>query len=187
MKKFFASLLLFTVLASGAFAVERNWGFGVGPNRIQTSGTFDGSSWNMSRFGTCAFLFFGLSRYLELNAGFIAKDADGITIDGRHSSVFRGYSSALQAGAYGKFPFSLGSRFDLFPTAGVDFEFALESDWWNEIWLRGGVGADVFLGERFFIRGHVLFGYGFPFGGDPALNVKSSTGMMGKIGLGWMF
>lgn len=193
MKKFIILALLLVVIVSGTFALDKNIGFGFGGNYAETKGTIDvfysDADWTMTRSGAYIFMFFGISRFIELNLGYIQKWPDDIKIDGQSYNASELESTgALQAGIYGKFPITLGSRFVLFPTAGLDFEFTLDNseEWWHELWLRGGVGADFFLGKKLFLRAHLLGGYAFPFGGDSELGVKSSWGFQAKLGIGWM-
>ena len=187
MKKFLVLGLLLVVLASGAYSLDRNFGFGLGGNYSNSNGKAGGYSWNMDRSGVYLFGFFGISQFIELNLGIIEKYVDELSIGGQKTGFGGELSTALQLGIYGKWPFPLGTNFVFFPTAGVDFEFSLDEDWWNEFWFRGGVGMDFFPGQKFFIRAHLLFGYGLPFGGDEDLGVKDSIGAQIKLGVGWMF
>ena len=188
MKKFIFLVLLLTVVVSGTFALDKNIGFGPGMNFAKTKGNFQNADWTMNRVGMGGFIFFGISRFIELNLGFLGKFPDAMEVNGQSMSTYGVDSTfALQAGIYGKIPITLGSRFVFFPTAGADFEFTLgENDWWHELWLRAGLGADIFLSRKFFIRAHALGGFAFPFGGEEGLGLKSSAGFMGKLGFGWM-
>lgn len=191
MKKFLAlALFLALVTSSGVFALDNNFGFGFGGNWATASGNDGRADWSMDRYGGYAFLFFGISRFIELNLGYMEKFPQGITYAGSYYGA-GGYdenSGALQLGIYGKYPIPLGSRFVFFPTAGADFEFSLGDDWWHDLWLRGGVGMDIFLGERFFLRTHLLAGYALPIGGiKDEMGVESSWGAQIKFGIGWMF
>ena len=182
MKKFIALALLLFVIATGAFAMDRNFGFGVGYNM----GTADNDYYNDDFYyaGIYLFGFFGINRFIELNLGLIEKwyyqyDYFDYSMTGM---------TALQLGIYGKYPFSLGSNFVLFPTAGVDFEFdVFDGDLWHEFCIRGGLGMDLFLSERFFLRGHLLYGFGFPISDSSWYQIGSSSGFQAKLGLGRMF
>ena len=54
--------------------------------------------------------------------------------------------------------------------------------WWDDIWLRAGLGADFFISDRLFVRGHLIYGVGLPvFGaGDEEL----THGLLVKLGVG---
>ena len=193
MKRIIVLALFLVVLASGVFALDNNWGFGGGYNYSTTTGNMYGYDWSMDRYGFNAFLFFGISRFIELNVGYVQKVPEGIWVDGYYSSVAGQVedAGALQAGIYGKIPIPLGTRFVFFPTLGADFEFTLfsdgQSEWWHDLWLRAGVGLDFFITEKFFLRWHALGGYAFSFGGDPDLNAQNGFGLLTKLGIGWMF
>ena len=197
MKKFFALVLFLVVMSTVAFAMDNNFGFGLGANWADTSGTinyYGSHDWSIARYGGYGFIFFGISRFIELNLGYIQKFPQEMQVEGYSVSTNDlDITDALQFGIYGKFPIPLGSRFVIFPTLGADLEYTLgllggnAEDWWHEIWLRGGVGMDFFLGEKLFLRAHFLGGYAIPFGGDEDLGLSHSLGAQVKLGLGWMF
>jgi hypothetical protein len=80
-----------------------------------------------------------------------------------------------------------------FPTIGVDYEFTpvKESEnyirWWDDLMIRAGLGIDIFATEKFFIRAHALYGFGFPIGESEYDSYKNTHGLLVKIGVGWMF
>jgi hypothetical protein len=193
MKKFIVLVLLLAIVASGAFALDRNWGFGMGIYSSTTHGTIANQDWEIARLGTPMFLFFGLNRFMELNLGMTFKYPYYFEVNGREVDAWDlGSTFALQAGLYGKWPIPLGRRFVFFPTVGADFEFSFLDEyegmeWWHDLWLRAGAGMDFFLGQRFFLRSHLLFGVGIPFGGEEGIGLSYSTGFKMKFGLGWMF
>jgi hypothetical protein len=196
MKKVFALVLFLVVMSTVAFAMDNNIGFGIGGNFASTNGsTFHMFDYTMNRYGAYAFVFLGISRFFEINLGYMEKFPDGIEYAWGNEDAPGEIENfgALQLGLYGKYPIPLGSKFVFFPTIGADFEYSLddssESYWklWNELWLRAGIGFDFFLGQKFFLRTHLLAGYAFPLGGDPDWGVKSAWGGQVKLGLGWMF
>ena len=184
-------------MSTAAFTLDNNFGFGLGGNWADTKGTisYSGShDWSLTRYGGYAFIFFGLSRFFELNLGYIQKFPQEMQIEGSSVNVADIVNTdALQLGLYGKFPITLGSKFVIFPTLGADFEYTIgligdnSDDWWHDLWLRGGVGMDFFLGEKLFLRTHLLGGYAIPFGGKERLGLSHSWGALAKVGIGWMF
>jgi hypothetical protein len=156
--------------------------------------------WTMSRTGFGAFGFFGLGRFLELNLGFLYKNPnklkiteDGETYTLNKSEMDIKSSAALQFGLYGKYPVPISDTFVFFPTIGADFELSLNSEewygwkWWHDLWIRGGVGLDIFFTERLFLRTHAIYGVAIPVGGNDDLGLKFGHGLLVKAGIGWMF
>jgi len=202
MKKGFGFVLFLLVMGTAAFAQDKAIGIGGMYNFTNTFGTLDQagfyndsglhgkSNWAMTRNGYGGFVFFG-ARYFELNLGALFKDPT-MNIDGekwskKDTQLFETF--AFQVGLYLKRPFNLSERFVLFPTIGVDFEYTVDSndEWWHDIWARAGLGVDFFFADRFFLRGHALYGAAFPIGGADYFGVKLSHGLLAKLGLGWLF
>ena len=212
MKKLILLGLCLLVFAGGAFA--QNMAFG-GGGMFNSSWTIskaadyyyygDELEFNFSRQGFGAFAFFGLGRYVELNFGFLYKNPSKLKVtyslmgytDTAEEDV-SGYidgTIALQFGAYFKYPFVLSDRIVLFPTAGVDFELTLADSsegWWDDLWIRGGLGLDFFVSQNAFIRVHALYGYGIVVGSDTLwdylwMDSSFSHGLLFKVGVGFMF
>jgi hypothetical protein len=88
------------------------------------------------------------------------------------TNAFAAVLTGLSLGVYAKYPFTLGPV-AIFPIVGV--EYVLNLTWMddkgydlraglstpasslNELWLKGGVGVDVFLGDLF-VRPQVMGG-----------------------------
>ena len=152
MKKFFTLALFLAFVTSGAFAMDKAAGGGILFHNIE-------DNWGTGLFGFLGF------HYVEINAGFSMYFDDTFTLQ------------TIQIGIYGKYPIPIGDRLVLFPTVGGDYEFFIgEAASEGVIWLRGGVGIDLFFTERFFLRSHLLAGYGY----------SALSGLI-KVGLGWMF
>jgi len=204
------------MLATDVFAMDRAAGGGVlynlGISRgiikgsYETGGYYDGyytvpsetvsyeEPWTMSRNGFGAFGFLGLGRAFELNVGFMYKNPNQMTykVDGetiKEDVTGLDGTSALQLGLYWKHPIPLNAQFVFFPTLGVDFELTLSDAelWWNDLWLRGGVGLDTFLSDTMFLRSHLIYGAAIPLGGDDYMGLKTGHGLLLKVGLGFMF
>ncbi|MDR1587625.1 MAG: hypothetical protein LBS57_09230 [Treponema sp.] len=96
----------------------------------------------------------------------------------------------------GKYPIALGNRLSIFPLLGVDFkivlvqnttidgkEYAYEDyalstrgrdpvEWLSTVWFKLGIGADIALTNRIYLRPEFLYGIG--------TNNKSQTDIMDK-------
>ena len=206
MKRAVVLLVLLAVMVSGVFAMDKTVGGGLLYNGAWTrfDDTYYKTEYTLSRTGLGAFGFFGISQYLELNFGILAKIPNKITAkDPYYGTVtYTGdelgldTTSALQLGIYGKYPIPLSDRLVIFPTGGVDFEFTIgtEADewgwaWWHDLWFRVGGGVDFFLTDRLFLRSHIIYGLGIPIGGPDwdDLDMKLSHGLLIKAGVGFMF
>jgi hypothetical protein len=170
--------------------------------------------WTLQRQGFGGFVFLGFSRFFELNLGFIYKTPkvyeessydyyyeddyeliDEVYPGGTFKDKDTGLesTSALLFGLYFKYPIPLSDSFVFFPTLGVDYEFTItkESDkdiiWWDDLMIRAGLGIDIFVTEKFFVRAHALYGFGFPTTESEFDSYKYTHGLMAKIGVGWMF
>jgi hypothetical protein len=200
MKKIAGVILCLLVMETAAFAQDNAIGGGVMYNYANTFGTlnwdgFNGenkpdSNWAMNRACFGGFAFFS-TRHFEFNLGALWKNPDGINIDGENwskekSQLFQTF--AFQLGVYAKFPINFSELFVLFPTIGADFEFTVDSnsEWWHDIWARGGIGVDFFCTERLFLRGHAIYGVAFPVGGADYFGVRLSHGLLVKLGVGWL-
>jgi len=229
MKKILALALLLLIIGSGAFALDIAVGGGALFNYTWTMGTvkdvwtgstglFPGISveQEISRLGFGAFGFVGLGRFFELNLGFLYKNPGKMKMTAKYSgTVFfedeadiSGFESvpALQFGVYFKYPFVISDMMVVFPTAGIDYEMTLadvKDGWWDDLWLRAGVGLDLFFSERAFVRIHAIYGFGIVmadeknsvYGKDFAQAVyevkdwdsRYSHGLLLKAGIGYMF
>ena len=215
MKKALFLFLCLMVMGTGLFALEKAVGFGLLYNYSTTSGDYSINvrgidytvDWDLSRNGFGAFGFFGFSRFLEANLGLLYKNPNKLSYTEKTSVSTASYTVdgvdsvlGLQLGLYGKYPIPLSDTFVFFPTVGVDAEISLgggskDTDstvgshfkWWNDLWLRGGLGMDIFMTQTMFIRSHLIYGYGIPVGGDATdVGAKSTHGLLIKVGLGWM-
>ena len=211
MKRIIILALLLLVIASGAFALDKAFGFGALYNHSFTMGSWEDNwyesggyyydtDWTLTRNGLGGFIFLGLGRYIELNVGFlyknpihlIEKDSDGDVYEYQGGELNEWWKSAFafQGGVYFKYPIPISDTFVFFPTIGADFEYTLSSEdewWWNDLWLRGGVGLDIFLSQTMFLRTHLIYGAALPVGAEPDWGIKFSHGALVKLGLGWMF
>jgi len=204
MKKIFA-LLCLMIIASGAFALDKAIGVGGLFGYSFNGGDVDSGvspyirgTWDMSRmsYGACGF--FGISQFVEFNVGYLYKSINNIsmialntgekvTLSGNETGI--NDTGALQLGVYFKYPFYISDIFIFFPTVGSDVEITISSNrsWWNDLWLRGGIGLDIFFTEKLFLRVHGIYGAAIPFGGNvPMFKSNFGHGLLVKAGFGFM-
>ena len=187
MKKFIALALLMFIIATGAFAMDRAIGFGaLGGLTFQSGkGYLDGS---LARYSGCIFGFFGPNQYTEINLSLLYKDTNEDVYTWGGSETLFPSTWALQLGVYGKYPFVLSDSLVFFPTAGVDFEWSFDMDyWWSDLWIRAGIGMDIFISQTMFMRNHIIYGAAIPITTYDDLDIKVGHGLLVKLGLGWMF
>jgi len=200
MKKYFLLAFCLLVMATGVFALDMTVGVGGLFNYSTTYGKWedisDNLEWSLSRMGYGGYAFFGFNRFFEFNLGLLYKEANKVTYKGGSTGGGTddasdwGTALAVQFGVYFKYPFNISERLVIFPTIGIDYEFSLadaSKGWWDDLWLRGGAGLDVFLTERIFLRGHIIYGAAFPMRGAKEDNLYLTHGFLGKLGVGWMF
>jgi len=208
MKRIILLALCLIIMTVSAFAQDKAIGGGVMYNNTSTKMEYSGSGFNeeytLKRNGFGAFAFFGLGRFLELNLGFMYKNPYELNYSissddyGSESGTITDLgtyiegTSALQLGAYFKYPIPINDTLVFFPTGGADFELSLNSNetdfgkWWHDLWLRAGVGLDIFLNEKTFLRAHALYGAAIPVGGDVDMGLKFGHGLLIKFGIGFM-
>jgi len=207
MRKIILLALCLVIMTASAFAQDKAVGGGILYNNTSTIMKYSEPGYNeeytLGRNGFGAFAFFGLGRFLELNLGFLYKDpselkysikSDGYNESGTISNVgdYIEGTAALQLGAYFKYPIPINDTLVFFPTGGVDFEFSLSSEewngwkWWHDLWLRAGVGLDIFLNDKTFLRAHALYGVAVPVGGEADMGLDIGHGLLIKFGVGFM-
>jgi hypothetical protein len=123
--------------------------------------------------------FFGLdvffdAKYVEADIGIYFQPSAG-----------EGLETSLNFGLLGKYPFKANDRFTFFPLLGVDYKFMLvmidefgdsrgrgDTDFkynrgdpdvttgarHDEIWFKVGIGGDVTLSDRVYLRNELLWG-----------------------------
>ena len=154
MKKLILLGMCLMVLAGGAFAMDKAFGFGIMYNNTSSFATdsytesYYGYSYTvtveeeMRRNGFGAFGFVSLGKMWELNLGFIYKnpyeyiirfsdsegDSETLTINKSELDQEIDGTLALQIGVYFKYPIPVSHNIVLFPTAGIDYEKSLSDD-----------------------------------------------------------
>lgn len=215
MKKGILIVLCLLVFGGGVFAQNMAFGGGVMFNLAWTNwswedyyydpyymgGVWVTDSWtdSLSRQGFGGFVFLGLGKYAELNFGFLYKNPSKLKYTLKDDYGFEDSDTidvnfidgclGLQFGIYFKYPFVVSDKLVVFPTAGADFELALDESWWNDLWIRGGIGLDIFVTQNAFVRVHALYGYGIVIDSDfhSYTDTLYSHGLLIKAGVGFMF
>lgn len=179
MKRLFVVLIVSLIAAAGAFGLSLSAGGGA---------SISSTSWNLSitaggttvsakdailPFGAKAFVD---AKYVQVSVGYImavkaTQSGTGIT-----TTTYSNNLSYLTFAALGKYPFDVGS-FTLFPLLGAEYDFNIahgSSDYfegsngllaspssadYNQFWLKGGVGADISLGGKLYVRPEALYGF----------------------------
>jgi len=173
--------------AGGVYGLNREeWFWKANPPDFPYS-----SNTNYKRTQYGGFAFFG-NRFTEFNFSLRISNNDWEVnrSDGEKLPSADDTTLAFSVGAYFKFPFTLGNRFVLFPTIGVDFDIPEEVLF---LWIRGGMGVDFFLTQRFFLRVQGLYGLGMDIGTDRLRGYEDLTitkpfyGPFFKAAFGYMF
>ena len=216
MKKFVVLALCLVIFTTGAFAMDRAVGGGIMFNSGSTLGQYKESEpgfsytedWTLTRTGFGAFAFFGLGRFWEFNLAFMYKNPQTFSYESTYTYMgvtetekgtetnldnWLEGTGALQLGVYFKYPIPLSNMFVFFPTGGVDLEISTNTDkgtqgfsWWHDLWIRGGLGLDVFFTEKLFLRTHLIYGAAIPIGGETEMGLRFGHGFLFKAGIGFM-
>ena len=155
MKKLIAVLVVAFVAMSATFAIDMSAGGGLVFGSSTTKTEYDlgyglsvDDSESNSLYG--AFGFFDAT-YVQVSIGYVKVNSDNET----GSVVFD---------VLGKYPFDIGTKFKLFPLAGIGYQKCISIDTGDEadashFVLKGGVGGDFAFTEKLYARATGLFGY----------------------------
>jgi hypothetical protein len=171
-------VLAIMCLATGAFAVDVSLGIGA-------SGAYYSTDLKASLLGAEAesnltrvpwdFMAYADMTYLQIAVGYrIVRGAHEKDTDptGTTETDFNKFSANwVSFAVFGKFPMPIGS-ITFFPMIGVEYDMTLSgtfddgTDWdsktksdQNEFWIKGGVGLDITVGPRVYIRPEFMIGY----------------------------
>ena len=156
MKKLIAILVVAFVAMSATFAIDMSAGGGLVFGSSTTKTEYDLGAWGTvddtesnSLYG--AFGFFDAT-YVQVSIGYVKVNSD--------SEV-----GSIVFDVLGKYPFAIGTKFTLFPLAGIGYQKAVsveegvdEADASHFV-LRGGIGGDFAITEKLYARATGLFGY----------------------------
>jgi len=186
MKKLFVVLVLLAFTVGGAFAINLSAGVGASiqaySNTLSDSASSGGvtasasNTINYTPLGVSAFFD---ATYLQAAIGYEVANGGSSTVSGTGvtttTSSLNQNLSYLLFSAYGKYPFKLGPV-SLFPLLGITYLLNLtytdssgnnlksgltsqEQADLNQLWIRGGVGADFSLGQKLYLRPELLTGF----------------------------
>ena len=136
---------------------------------------------NANRIGGGFFAYFDAT-YVALTLGLGINDVSSANSDLREAmkdAKMLETFTTFDIGLLGKFPIALGG-FTLFPALGVELRIPLDNvssvdgkksswsdisdedltEWMTEIWFKFGVGADIPLGQKLYLRSMFLYGFG---------------------------
>jgi opacity protein-like surface antigen len=198
MRKVALITLCLLVMGSTAFAMDLVmgagglYGFSFEEYDYRQTEDHPSSHEDVKATGYGGYIFFGLSRFMEASISVEFKDNASVETwyeDGTEQTYESEYlGTRVGVSVYGKYPFPVSDNVVLFPTIGVDLNDHMGG---LDIWLRGGVGVDIFLGKRVFLRGQAIYGIGTILVYKGSLNENTTAGPahgpIFKLGLGWMY
>lgn len=173
MKKIIAGLILIAAATSFAAALDMSAGAGATFSLASTSTDFEKGSYSSDEKSSASLIgfkgFFDAT-YAEADLGMNFSVSD--KYDGEDTKM--SYTN-LTMGILGKYPIALGSV-TVFPLAGFEYDLNLiakndgetvdksdldgdEKSSLNQFWLKAGIGADVAINEKLYVRPTALFGY----------------------------
>ena len=191
MRKVLLMALCFLVFGSTAFALDMVIGggglFGWAKEKYHNNPKDDPSyihDVDATVFG--GFVFFGLNRYMEASIAVYAGNNEYVDTPGGPGEAL---STQVGVSLFFKRPFDLGKYFVIFPTLGLDAQNNVGG---LDLWLCGGLGMDIFFGERLFLRAQGIYRAGALMLYKGSLNEYTETefpahGPLFKLGLGWMY
>lgn len=199
MKKVFLVLAVFGMCSAALFAQNLKLSAGLGGNftadftsyaltKDGKDAGYKAEDWNEHLIGGGFYLFFDAT-YVEANVGLLLGNSNRDKQPDDDDQK-KGYDvTAIKLGLFGKYPIDLGS-FTLFPMLGIDGQLCIGGkmggkdvpseykDDFNEgyswFWIKLGVGADIPLAEKFYLRPEFL--YGIRFNTDNEKDTKDSAG-----------
>lgn len=174
MKKLIAALVLTAMAVSFATALDMSAGAGVTFSPVFGSYKAEVGSYSSDVAFSSTYLgvngFFDAT-YAVANVGMNFSLSN--TYDGEDTKM--SYSN-LTLGLLGKYPIAVGSA-TIFPLLGFEYDANLSAKYdgedvkadmdsdaksdLNSFWLKGGVGADIGINEKLYVRPSALFGYKF--------------------------
>jgi len=177
MKKYFIMAPLLALAATGAFALDLTAGLVL--NTSNGNWYYDYKITNFGFFGSLGWKYFDINTALIFNTTtWDMPEKNTTTWNGPDKTEDETSTGAL-VGLSFKFPFTISPSFRLYPIVGFDFAFYNpERDISIELYLDGGLGADIILLENMFLRAVIMGGF----------NVETEGGgvFVIRVGVGWM-
>jgi hypothetical protein len=187
MKKAMLVLAIFGMCGAALFAQGISLSAGLGGNftadftgyaftQDAKDAGLEAADWNSHLIGGGIYAFFDAT-YVEANVGLLFGNANADKTDGMSDDQKKGMDvSALKLSLFGKYPIDLGG-FTLFPMLGIDGQINLGGKAYGEdipddykedfnkmfsyFWIKLGVGVDVPLSEKLYLRPEFLYGIRF--------------------------
>jgi len=133
------------------------------PSGVRVAMPYSGGGW---------YAYFDLQEYVEIVAGYYYGGGKWMSAAASNSEKLPDMShSCIDFGAFLKYPLGEGSV-KWFPLFGLDYEIAtsgelkyggttrsLESGNMSALWFKFGNGLDIDVGEKFYLRSELLFGW----------------------------
>jgi hypothetical protein len=191
MKKTMLVLAIFGMCGAALFAQGIGLSAGLGGNFTAGFNSFaltqdakdaglEAADMNSHLVGGGIYVFFDAT-YVEANVGLLFGNANSDKTDGMTDDQKKGMDvTALKLSLFGKYPIDLGG-FTLFPMLGIDGQLSLGgkiqgeeipdsykddfNEMFNLFWIKVGVGLDVPLSDKLYLRPEFL--YGIRFNTDP--------------------
>jgi len=204
-KKGLFVLILMTVVVGGTFALPE-FRFSIGGGGYLTGemgGGIKASEYSIdyNYFGGGGFAFFDAT-FVELSLGFFGTGVFQIR-DNENNYVDLN-ATGLDITLMGKYPFSIGDKFSLFPLLGINYrvmlsvksgdELKVDSGDFNALWFNLGGGLDFSFSDNVFLRGELLYGLRLAnkFEKDLIDEIDGASATFGhgpqlKIGIGYRF
>jgi opacity protein-like surface antigen len=188
MRKILLIALCFLVLGSTAFAIDLVIGGGGQFGWAQEQYNYPTFTHDVDATIFGGFVFFGLNRFMEASIAVYAGNNEYVENPGGPGEAL---STQVGVSLYAKYPIPLGSYFVIFPTLGTDIQNNCGG---LDLWLGGGLGLDIFFGQKLFLRaqgiyraGALMIYKGFLNEDAGAETEFPSHGPLFKLGLGWMY
>ena len=150
MNKLIAILVVAFVARTATFAIDMSAGGGLAIGSMNYKVTADVGDYSDSLTMYGAFGFFDAT-YIQVSIGYNKFQSDSDT-------------TSIEFDFLGKYPFSIGKKFTIFPLAGLGYQKCLsvesgdEADF-NHFILKGGVGGDFAITEKLYARATALIDY----------------------------
>ncbi len=185
MKKFISVFVIVVLMGAAAFAIETSAGGGV--KYTNTMSNLEASESPVtieisSAMSEVAIYGFFDAKYIQIDLGYsmitggsLKESLDGMgPLDFSNSADFKGSGSYLTLGVLGKYPIQVGSV-TLFPLLGMESKLNLtlkdedgndvkkdmtssEKSNLNQLWFKAGIGADLNITPKVYVRPSILFG-----------------------------
>lgn len=190
-----ALIPLLILLPAGAFSLGLAYGGGgcLNFSPVTFNGTYSGTSSQVTSEVSATTLQFFDATYVVLQLGYFLNRGSTEPTATSTTTAFAAVLTGLSLGLSAKYPFLLGPV-AVFPIVGVQYVLNLSytddkgddlkatlsapASSLNELWVKGGIGVDVFLGNLF-LRPVIMGGFK-PFGATAV----TSTHPTGSLSLG---